>query len=206
MLHKVIIKSIITLTIISGVGVAFMPLTSEATTCSLSTAVTGTTSASCDIPIYATVGQAISITISPDPVSITAVPGGPIATASVSTTVVTNTTAGYTVGLYTVDEGGNYPHSPALEPSAGNVTLPAGVPTVGSSYWGVKGGNGAYASTYVGLQKNTPTIFYTAAAGSYDIHDTSTTTHAFTVGASASTVQPAGTYTGKIQAIATTAS
>ncbi|MBR0460792.1 hypothetical protein IJI91_02290 [Candidatus Saccharibacteria bacterium] len=206
MLNKVIVKSIIILTVVAGAGVAFTPLVSEAATCSLSTAVTGTTSASCDIPIRARVGKAISITASPDPVSISVTPGGSVATASLSTVVTTNTTTGYTVGLYMVNESGNYPHAPALEPSAGSTTLPAGAPSSGNSAWGVKGGNGSYANTYVGLKKDTSTVFYTAASGSYDIHDTSTTTHTFTVGASASLSQPAGTYTGKLQAIATTAS
>lgn len=206
MLDKVIIKSIIALSIIAGIGAVLTPLSSEATNCSLSTAVTGTTSASCDIPISAKLGKAISITASPDPVNITAQPDGPVATASLSTVVSTNTTVGYTVGLYMVNENSSYPNAPALEPTNGNTPLPAGAPSTGTSAWGVKGGNGAYASTYVGLKKDTPTIFYTATADSYDIHDTTTTTHTFTVGASASLSQPASTYTGKLQAIATTAS
>ena len=207
MFNKVIVKSIIVLTIVASAGIALTPTTSDAaTTCNLTTPVTSTTSVSCDIPITASVGEAIAITASPDPVTLSATPGGPIATANLTTVVTINTTVGYTVGLYMVNEDGDYPHAPALEPSAGNTPLPAGVPSVGNSAWGVKGGNGAYASTYVGLLKDTPTIFYTAAAGSYDIHDTSTTTQYYTVGASASLAQPAATYTGKLQAIATTAS
>ena len=73
MFNKAIIKSIVVLTVIAGAGVALTPTTSDATTCNLVTPVTGTTSASCDIPITASVGKAIAITASPDPVTLTTI-------------------------------------------------------------------------------------------------------------------------------------
>lgn len=231
-IQRTIMNSVAIISLLTGLGIvssSFMPSYADASVSGCSDSLVmnssdgGPASASCNVTINATVISSVGISsmVFTQNGLANVVPGGSVSTGSLSIETFSNTP--YYVNLATVNgaySGKTYTQAPALElESDSSKTIPAGSPASSSSAWGVKingtsSGNKVYScnNTYCALKKLTSTTDPTSQSDATSIGYTEfyrTTTsnpgaenHNFTIGASASASQTAGTYRGVIKALA----
>lgn len=167
-----ITKTIATLGVVAGLGVAALPLASYAAT-------------SDTVTVNALVDTSMSVSLDKDSVSLEPDAGGvPVnteGTQTITATATTNNTNGYKLTLTDGDSTNHY------LANGGNHIAP-GVPTQGDSFWGVK--FGADAESYVSIA-SAPVITGNATTDDGE-------THSLDVGVSASAGQVPGTYSGAL--------
>lgn len=183
-----ITKAVAALSVVAGLGVAALPLSSYA-------AETG------PVRVTAIVDSTISVTANDAEIDLgTVMPNGPVSSAKTSITVATTNETGYTLVVKDADERtGLYKNNNdgSLNTTDGQF-IPAGAPSKGATFWGVRKDN---TSAYVGV---TP---YSGAGIELAKTTTSATTAGNTTeaefGVSVATGFTNGTYAGEVVFVAT---
>lgn len=120
-----ITKAVAALSVVAGLGVAALPLSSFAATS--------------QVDITAIVDNTIGISVSAPEVEMTVAPNGPVSTKTVDVTVTTNNTCGYTLNIKDSDnETALVRYNDSLVAEG---TIPAAAPAKGTSGWGFMGGD-----------------------------------------------------------------
>lgn len=163
-------KVIAGLGVVAALGVAALPMASYA--------------ADKAITVNASIDDSLSLTVDKEAVSMSLMNGGAIVTDTVTATVSTNSLGGYTLTAKGTDLAG--------QDTISAKTIPAGVPTQGTSAWGV---SAALTSGYKGLSAQV-----TLGGSDVAAHEEDTV---ITFGASANATQEAGSYRGTATLTAT---
>lgn len=184
-------KTIAALSVVAGLGVAALPLSSYA----------ATTSNPASVDVLATVNGSISMTVSEEEVNVgNAVPGGAIASASTVVSVGTNNSAGYKLEMTDSDTNTNMvlidANGDPMNTTGG--TISTGDLTAATSGWGYSIDNGDTYKAVPALGATPATI---ASSNTATTGEEATTV---TFGVKAATGQAEGSYKGTVVFTATT--
>lgn len=169
-----ITKAVAALSVVAGLGVAALPLSSFAATSW--------------VDITAIVDNTIGISTSTDEVTVSVTADGPVVTKGVDVTVTTNSTTGYTLGI--MDSDTNTALVKTNDNGVADGTIPAGQPAKGTAAWGYQGGT----KTNWTPVTTSNVIFVTTSSST--LNGSETTPVTFGVSAASNTAE--GTYKGGV--------